>query len=64
MCPQRRIGEIVPGPRTISADAGLRRSKSFGTSEGSWTGLQLDFDAAEAKAEMAETQANIHPWAP
>lgn len=61
--PQRRLGEIVTGSQTITADTGLRRSKCFGTSEGFWTGLQLDFDAAKAKDEMAETLASIHPWA-
>ena len=61
--PQRRIGEIVIGTRAITVDTGLRLSKFFGTSEGFWTGLQLDFDAAKAKDDMAETLASIHPWA-
>jgi addiction module HigA family antidote len=61
--PQRRIGEIISGTRAITVDTGLRLSKFFGMSEGFWTGLQLDFDAAKAKDEMAETLASIHPWA-
>lgn len=61
--PQRRIGEIISGTRAITVDTGLRLSKFFGMSEGFWTGLQLDFDAAKAKDEMAETLARIHPWA-
>ncbi len=61
--PQRRIGEIISGTRAITVDTGLRLSKFFGMSEGFWTGLQVDFDAAKAKDEMAEILASIHPWA-
>ena len=60
--PQRRIGEIVAGARGITADTGLRLSRFFGTSEGFWTGLQLDYDAALAKDALAETLAKIKPW--
>ncbi len=60
---QRRIGEIITGKRSITVDTGLRLSRFFGMSEGFWTGLQMDFDAAKAKDEMAETLGRIHPWA-
>ena len=59
---QRRIGEIVAGTRAITVDTGLRLSRFFGTSEGSWTGLQLDHDAAKARDELAETLDRIKPW--
>lgn len=61
--PQRRIGEIVTGDRAVTVDTGLRLSRFFGTSEGFWTGLQLDFDAANAKDEMARTLSAITPFA-
>jgi addiction module HigA family antidote len=61
--PQRRIGEIVAGKRAITVDTGLRLSRFFGVSESFWTGLQMDFDAAKAKDEMADTLKAIHPWA-
>lgn len=61
--PQRRIGEIVAGKRAITVDTGLRLSRFFGMSDGFWTGLQLDYDAAKAKDDLAETLAKIHPWA-
>lgn len=32
--PQRRIGEIVAGKRTITVDTGLRLSRFFGMSDG------------------------------
>lgn len=43
-------------------DTGLRLSRFFGTSEGFWTGLQLDHDAAKARDELAETLDRIRPW--
>ena len=60
---QRRIGEVVAGMRSVTADTGLRLSRFFGTSEGFWIGLQLDYDAAKAKDSLAKTLAKIKPWA-
>ncbi|MGI9211539.1 MAG: HigA family addiction module antitoxin [Methylococcaceae bacterium] len=60
--PQRRIGEIVAGTRGITADTGLRLSRFFGMSEGFWTGLQMDYDAALAKDALSEALAKIKPW--
>src|SRR5690349_7413661 len=60
--PQRRIGEIVAGMRSVTADTGLRLSRFFGMSENFWIGLQLDYDAAVAKDSLAETLAKIRPW--
>ena len=59
---QRRIGEIVAGQRAITVDTGLRLSRFFGMSEGFWTGLQMDYDAAKAKDSLAKTLARIEPW--
>ena len=61
--PQRRIGEIVSGKRAVTVDTGLRLSRFFGMSEGFWTGLQMDYDAARAKDALAKTLAHIKPWA-
>ncbi len=60
---QRRIGEIVAGNRSVTADTGLRLSRFFRMSEGFWTGLQMDFDAARAKDSLGKTLAGIKPWA-
>lgn len=59
---QRRIGEIVAGTRAVTADTGLRLSRFFRMSEGFWIGLQMDYDAAKAKASLAKTLAKIKPW--
>ena len=60
--PQRRIGEIVAGERAVTVDTGLRLSRFFGMSEGFWTGLQTDYDAAQARDSLAGTLAKIKPW--
>lgn len=60
--PQRRIGEIVAGTRGVTPDTGLRLSRFFGMSDGFWTGLQMDHDAAQTKDVLAKTLAKITPW--
>ena len=60
--PQRRIGEIVAGTRSVTPDTGLRLSRFFGMSENFWIGLQLDHDAAKAKDVLAVTLERITPW--
>lgn len=60
--PQRRIGEIVSGARSVTADTGLRLSRFFGMSDDFWVGLQLDHDTANAKALLKATIAKIKPW--
>ena len=59
---QRRIGEIVAGNRSVTADTGLRLSRFFGMSDEFWIGLQMDFDTANAKDKIKSTLAKIRPW--
>jgi len=59
---QTRIGEIVAGRRSITADTALRLAKFFGTSEGFWMNLQFGYDAALAKDELEEVLAHIEPY--
>lgn len=47
--PATRIGEIVRGARSITADTDLRLSRFFGTSEGYWLALQAAYDLEEAR---------------
>lgn len=61
---QRRIGEIVAGKRSVTADTGLRLSKFFGMSEDFWTGLQADYDREMTKDALVEVLAKIKPWEP
>jgi addiction module HigA family antidote len=60
--PQRRIGEIVAGKRSVTADTGLRLAKFFGTSDGFWLGLQVDYDSAVARDVIADALSKIQPW--
>ena len=56
--PLTRIAAILAGKRAVTADTGLRLSRFFGTSEGFWVGLQMDYDTALAKEALAgELQA-------
>ncbi len=56
---QQRIGEIVAGHRAVTVDTGLRLSRYFGTNDEFWTGLQLDYDTAHMKDELAKQLAAI-----
>jgi antitoxin HigA-1 len=47
-----RIGEIISGERSITADTGLRLSRFFGLNDGFWVGLQADYDVAKTKDEL------------
>ena len=58
----QRIGVIVAGRRTITADTDLRLCRFFGLSDGWWLRLQADYDTAIAKLTLAKTLAKIKPW--
>jgi addiction module HigA family antidote len=62
--PQRRIGEIIAGNRSITVDTGLRLSRFFGLSDSFWTRLQLDCDIEKAKQTLADVLPGIHPFKP
>lgn len=47
--PPGRIGEIINGKRSVSAETDLLLSKALGTSEGFWLNLQKDYDLEEQK---------------
>jgi antitoxin HigA-1 len=58
---QIRISQVISGKRSISVDTGLRLSRYFGLNDNFWTGLQLDYDAAVAKDQLAKTLKEITP---
>ena len=60
--PQTRIGEIIAGRRSITADTALRLAKFFGTSENFWMNLQASYDAALARDDLEEVLARIEPY--
>ena len=61
--PAQRIGDIIAGKRSITADTDLRLCRFFGLSDGWWLRLQADFDTEVAKASLAKALAQIKPWA-
>ena len=60
--PVQRIGEIVSGKRSITADTDLRLCRFFGLSNGYWLRAQVAYDTEIAEATLAETLAEIEPW--
>lgn len=60
--PQRRIGEIIAGKRSITVDTGLRLSRYFGMEDGFWTVLQLNYDTRKAKQALKEVLSGIHQY--
>jgi addiction module HigA family antidote len=58
----QRIGEIVAGKRTVTADTDLRLCRFFGLSDGWWLRRQAEHDTEVAKASFAKTLAQIKPW--
>ena len=52
--PQRRIGEIVKGKRSITADTALRLGRFFDMEAQFWLNLQARHDLVLAEAQLAE----------
>jgi addiction module HigA family antidote len=60
--PPQRIGEIVSGRRSITADTDLRLCKFFGLSKGYWLRAQAAYDTEVAEKALAGTLKRIKPW--
>lgn len=52
--PAIRIGEILRGRRSITADTALRLGRYFGTSPDLWVGLQAEYDLRRAQRELGD----------
>jgi antitoxin HigA-1 len=59
--PAQRIGDIVAGKRSITADTDLRLCRFFGLSEGWWLRLQASYDTAIARRKMGKALEKIVP---
>ncbi len=57
-----RIGDIVSGKRSISADPDLRLCTFFGLSAGYFSRAQLAFDLEVAEVKLHSELARIKPW--
>jgi addiction module HigA family antidote len=60
--PAQRIGEIVKGRRSITADTDLRLCRFFNLSDGYWLRAQAAYDIEVAQAELGKTLKMIKPW--
>ena len=60
--PAQRIGQIVAGRRTITADTDLRLCRFFGLSDGYWLRAQAAHDTEIAQDALADQLKNIRPW--
>ncbi len=61
--PAQRIGKIVAGKRTVTADTDLRLSRFFGLTKGYWLRAQAAHDMEVAESTLSKTLAKIKPWA-
>lgn len=59
--PAQRIGEIIAGRRSITADTDLRLCRFFGLADGWWLRLQADYDTRVARKSLAKALAKITP---
>ncbi|HEX4124064.1 MAG TPA: HigA family addiction module antitoxin [Tepidisphaeraceae bacterium] len=60
--PAQRIGQIVAGKRSISAETDLRLCRFFGLSKGYWLRAQAAFDSEVAEAAIGKELLKIRPW--
>ena len=62
--PATRIGAIVKGERSVTADTALRLARFFGTSPEFWMNLQAMHDLTKARLESGKTiERDIRPRA-
>lgn len=62
--PATRIGAIVKGQRSITADTALRLARFFGTSPELWVNMQAMHDLTKVKAELgSKIDSDVHPRA-
>ena len=57
----RRINEVVPGKRRITADTAIRTSRFFGTSERFWMKLESRFDLELERDRIVKDLEQIKP---
>jgi addiction module HigA family antidote len=61
--PAQRIGDIVAGKHSITADTDLRLSRFFGLSNGYWLRAQAAYDTEVAERAIWSKLSKIKPWA-
>ena len=60
--PAQRVGAIVLGKRSVTADTDLRLCRFFGLSNGYWLRAQAAYDTEIAEEALAAELKHIRPW--
>ena len=60
--PAQRIGQIIAGKRSVTADTDLRLCRFFGLSNGYWLRAQAAYDTEIAEEALEGQLENIRPW--
>ena len=60
--PAQRVGDIVAGKRSVTADTDLRLCRFFGLSNGYWLRAQAAYDTEVAEREIGPKLVKIRPW--
>lgn len=60
--PAQRIGAIISGKRSITANTDLRLCRFFGLTNGYWLRAQAAYDTEVAEDELSEELQRIRPW--
>jgi addiction module HigA family antidote len=60
--PAQRIGQIIAGKRSITADTDLRLCRFFSLSNGYWLRAQAAYDTEIAEEVLKGQLKNIRPW--
>lgn len=60
--PAQRIGQIVLGRRSITADTDLRLCRFFGLTDGYWLRAQEAYDLEVARRKIEPELKRIRPW--
>jgi addiction module HigA family antidote len=60
--PAQRIGQIIAGKRSITADTDLRLCRFFGLSNGYWLRAQAAYDTEVVEDAIRNQLKDIHPW--
>lgn len=60
--PAQRVGDIVAGKRSVTADTDLRLCRFFGLSNGYWLRAQAAYDTEVAERTIGPKLRKIRPW--
>jgi addiction module HigA family antidote len=60
--PAQRVGDIIAGKRSVTADTDLRLCRFFGLSNGYWLRAQAAYDTEVAERVIGPKLVKIRPW--